>query len=127
VACAGAGAPQGLLRPADSHPWSDALVLRAGRHRFLPANSADRGAERLLLLADSAGGISAVANPQDLLFVTLELTVHLRQDPAQGWLSMSEETRADPNGSGIASGGIGDAAGDLARTEQLSFVQPITR
>jgi hypothetical protein len=93
----------------------------------LVADEATTAVERLLMLADSASGISAVANPQELLFVNLDLTVHLRRDPTEGWLWMSAETRLDANGSGVASGMIGDAAGDVARTEQVLFVQPIGR
>lgn len=83
--------------------------------------------ERLLIVADSASGISAVANPTDLLFVNLDLSVHLRREPTGEWVWMSAETRLDASGIGLASGTIGDADGELARTEQVLFVQPVER
>lgn len=80
--------------------------------------------ERVLVLADSASGISSLANPAELLFVNTDLTVHVLREPTGPWLWMRASTRLDDNGSGITSGTIGDQTGDLARTGQLLFVEP---
>lgn len=92
----------------------------------LVADRATTATERLLIVSDSASGISAVANPRDLLFVNLDLCVHFRREPTAEWLWMTAETRLGGDGSGLASGVIGDSEGDLARTEQVLFVQPHT-
>jgi acyl-CoA thioesterase len=90
----------------------------------LIADRATTGAERLLIVSDSASGISAVANPRDLLFVNLDLCVHFRREPTAEWIWMTAETRLGGDGSGVAASVIGDREGDLARTEQVLFVQP---
>jgi hypothetical protein len=93
----------------------------------LIADRTSSAVERLLIVADSASGISSVANPTEMLFVNLGLCVHLRRDPIADWVWMAAETRLTGNGSGVATGVIGDRHGDAARTEQMLFVQPSTR
>ncbi len=107
----------GFEQPGPATVWARPMVdLVAG----LPTAPV----ERLLIVADSASGISAVASPNDWLFVNTDLTVHLLRPPAGEWLWMEAQTSLDPNGSGVAASTIGDAGGGVARTGQLLFVQP---
>lgn len=107
----------GFARPGGSTVW-------AGPRLPLVAGSPLTPTEALLTLADSANGVSAVADPRELLFVNTELTVHLRRAPVGELFWLRAESQLDPNGSGLASGVVGDASGDFGRTEQLLFVEP---
>ena len=107
----------GLRESGPACVWARPLV-------DLVEGSPTTAVEHLLLIADSASGISAVADPSSLLFVNVDLTVYLRREPAPGPMWMDARTRVDRNGSGVASATIGDAEGDVARTEQLLYLQP---
>ena len=107
----------GFAKPGGSTVW-------AGPRLPLVAGSPITPTEALLTLADSANGISAVADPRELLFVNTELSVHLHREPGGDRFWLRAQTQLNSNGSGLASGVIGDAGGDLGRTEQLLFVEP---
>lgn len=80
--------------------------------------------ERLIAVADSASGISAVASPAELLFVNTDLTVHLTREPVGEEIWMSAATTLDPAGIGRTVGELGDRRGGVARTGQALFVDP---
>ena len=90
----------------------------------LVAGSQASAEERLLMIADSASGVSAVASPRDLVFVNTDLTVHLLRRPRGEWLWLRARTELDGNGSGVARGELGDAHGRVGATGQLLFVRP---
>ena len=80
--------------------------------------------ERLVAVADSASGISAVANPAELLFVNTDLTLHLTREPVGEEIWMSAATTLDPAGVGATVGELGDHRGRVARSGQTLFVGP---
>jgi hypothetical protein len=80
--------------------------------------------ERLVAVADSASGISAVASPARLLFVNTDLTLHLTRAPVGTEIWMHAETTLDPSGVGRTTGELGDATGATARSAQCLFVEP---
>ena len=80
--------------------------------------------ERLVAVADSASGISAVANPRDLVFVNTDLTLHLTREPAGEEIWMRAHTTLDVAGIGCAIGELGDHASVMARSAQCLFVEP---
>jgi hypothetical protein len=80
--------------------------------------------ERLVAVADSASGISAVASPSRLLFVNTDLTLHLTRAPRGTDIWMSAETTLDPSGVGRTTGVLGDRAGATGRSAQCLFVEP---
>ena len=80
--------------------------------------------ERLVAVADSASGISAVASPARLLFVNTDLTLHLTRAPVGTEIWMRAETTLDPSGVGRTTGILGDHLGATTRSAQCLFVEP---
>ena len=80
--------------------------------------------ERLIAVADSASGISAVASPAELLFVNTDLTLHLTREPVGMEIWMTAATTLDPAGIGRTIGELGDLDGGVARSGQALFVDP---
>lgn len=78
--------------------------------------------ERVLLVADSGSGLSAVANPRDLIFVNTELTVHLTRAPVGTDVWMRSQSFLDPQGVGLATTVLGDADGRIGVGNQSLFV-----
>lgn len=83
------------------------------------------GIERVLLVADSGNGLSAVANPAELIFVNPELSVHLTRPPDGERIWMRSETFLEPDGVGLASTVLGDAGGQIGVGQQSLFVAPV--
>jgi hypothetical protein len=65
--------------PARGPPLSRALV-RDGRVPLLP-DEEPTGLQRVLAVADSGNGVSAVLPLGEWLFINPELTVHFRREP----------------------------------------------
>jgi hypothetical protein len=82
--------------------------------------------ERLVAVADSASGISAVANPADLVFVNTDLTLHLTRVPVGEEIWMRAQTTVDADGIGRTTGELGDRGGAVAHSAQCLFVEPRT-
>jgi acyl-coenzyme A thioesterase PaaI-like protein len=80
--------------------------------------------ERLVAVADSASGISAVASPADLVFVNTDLTLHLTRAPAGEEIWMRALTTVDADGIGRTTGELGDRGGVVAHSAQCLFVEP---
>ncbi len=82
--------------------------------------------ERLVAVADSASGISAVANPGALVFVNTDLTLHLTREPVGDDIWMRAQTTVDAAGIGRTIGELGDRGGAVAHSAQCLFVEPRT-
>jgi hypothetical protein len=80
--------------------------------------------ERLVAVADSASGISAVASPADLVFVNTDLTLHLTREPVGEEIWMHAQTTLDAAGIGRTTGELGDHGGAVAHSAQCLFVEP---
>lgn len=80
--------------------------------------------QRVLCVADSGNGVSAVADARELTFVNTDLTVHLRRQPQGEWIGMEAETAMDPNGVGLAESVLHDQDGPIGRGAQILFVAP---
>jgi hypothetical protein len=79
---------------------------------------------RLLLMVDSANGISAELRPSHFTFVPVELTVSVRRHPRTEWIGMRAETTIDPDGIGHTHAELFDEAGYLGTALQTLFVAP---
>ena len=79
---------------------------------------------RLLLMVDSANGISAELHPSRFTFVPVELTVSLRCHPHTEWVGMSARTTIDPEGIGTTRAELFDEVGYLGTALQTLFVAP---
>lgn len=82
------------------------------------------GAQRIAVVADAGSGISAVADPSELVFVNTELTIHLHREPVGPSVWMAAQTTVDPRGVGYAHTRLGDADGEVGAAAQALFVQP---
>jgi len=80
--------------------------------------------QRVLAVADSGNGISAVLAWDDWLFINPELTVHVLR-PAEGeWVVLDAATSIAPGGAGVARSVLSDARGPVAYGAQSLLVAP---
>jgi hypothetical protein len=79
---------------------------------------------RLMLMVDSANGISAALPPTQFLFVPVELTVAVRRYPRTEWVGMRAETTIEDDGIGQTRAELFDEAGYLGVALQTLFVAP---
>jgi hypothetical protein len=79
---------------------------------------------RLLLMVDSANGISAELQPSQFTFVPVELTVSVLRHPRTEWVGMSARTTLDGDGIGHTHADLFDEAGYLGTALQTLFVAP---
>jgi hypothetical protein len=79
---------------------------------------------RLLLMVDSANGISATLPFGEFLFVPVELTVSLRREPRTEWVGMRAETTIEGDGVGQTRAELFDEEGYLGVAAQTLFVAP---
>lgn len=79
---------------------------------------------RLLLMVDSANGISAELPPSKYTFVPVELTVAVERHPRTEWVGMRAETTIQPDGVGLTRAALFDEAGYLGSALQTLFVAP---
>jgi hypothetical protein len=82
------------------------------------------GLQRILAVADSGNGVSAVLPLAEWLCVNPELTVHLRREARGEWICLDAETLIAPGGTGLARSTISDADGPVAHGAQSLFVAP---
>lgn len=79
---------------------------------------------RLLLMVDSANGISAELQPSKFTFVPVELTVSVSRHAKTEWVGMSARTTIDPEGVGHTHADLFDEAGYIGTALQTLFVAP---
>jgi hypothetical protein len=78
----------------------------------------------MLLLVDSANGISAPLPPSQFTFVPVELTVSVRRHPRTEWVGMSAKTTIEPDGVGHTVATLFDEDGTIGTALQTLFVAP---
>ena len=80
--------------------------------------------QRVLAVADSGNGVSAVMSLDDWLFINPELTVHV-QRPAEGeWIVLDAATTIAAGGTGVARSVLSDERGPVAYGTQALLVAP---
>lgn len=89
----------------------------------LVAGEAPSPLTRVLVVADSGNGVSAVADPTEVVFVNTDLTVHLHRHPVGEWICLRARTIIDGQGSGLATSHLSDTAGGIGTALQTLFVQ----
>jgi hypothetical protein len=82
------------------------------------------GLQRVLAVADSANGVSAVLPLGEWLFINPELTVHLRRAPRGEWICLDAETTISRGGAGFARSVLSDDYGVVAQGAQSLLVAP---
>jgi len=80
--------------------------------------------QRVLAVADSGNGISAVLPWDDWLFINPELTVHVSRLPVGEWVVLDAATTIVPGGAGVARSVLSDADGPVAYGAQSLLVAP---
>jgi hypothetical protein len=80
---------------------------------------------RLLLMVDSANGISAELSPARFTFVPVELTVSVLRTPRTEWVGMRAQTWIAPDGVGQTRADLFDEEGPLGMAHQTLFVAPL--
>ena len=90
----------------------------------LVAGEEPTGVQRVLVVADSGNGVSAVLPFDQWLFINTELTVHFRR-PARGeWICLDAETSIASGGAGLARSVLSDDEGVVAQGAQALLVAP---
>jgi hypothetical protein len=80
--------------------------------------------ERLLAVADSGNGVSAVLDWRRWLFINPELTLHVLRPPAGEWIVLDAATQIAAGGAGLARSVLSDEAGPVAYGAQSLLVAP---
>jgi hypothetical protein len=83
---------------------------------------APTGLQRVLAVADSGNGVSAVLPLGRWLFINPELTVHLRREPRGEWICLDAATTITEGGAGLARSTLSDDDGVVAQGAQSLFV-----
>ncbi len=78
--------------------------------------------QRVLAVADSGNGVSAVLSWDDWLFINPELTVHVLRPPVGEWVVLDAATSVAD--AGLARSVMSDADGPVAYGAQSLFVAP---
>jgi hypothetical protein len=79
---------------------------------------------RALLVADSGSGVGSVLDPSRFLFINVDLTVVLPRDPVGAWILLEPATSIGPDGSGLTTTRLSDAAGRFGAAMQTLLVAP---
>ena len=80
--------------------------------------------QRVLAVADSGNGVSAVLDWDRWLFINPELTVHVLRAPEGEWVCLDAETTVAAGGAAVARSTLLDAAGPVAFGTQSLLVAP---
>jgi hypothetical protein len=80
--------------------------------------------QRVLAVADSGNGVSAVLDWGTHLFINPELSVHVLREPAGEWVCLDARTEIAAGGAGLATSVLSDAAGPVARGAQSLLIAP---
>lgn len=122
----------------DYFPYADALEWRFADGSFvergpatvwarsripLVAGQPNDGIEALLLMLDSANGVSAELDIRDWTFVPVDLTLNMHRHPQGEWFGMSARTIIDAGGIGTVTTAVFDRDGALGRSLHTLFVR----
>ena len=80
--------------------------------------------QRVLAVADSGNGVSAVLSWDEWLFINPELTVHVLRPPEGEWVVLDAATTIAPEGAAVARSVLSDARGPVAYGAQSLLVTP---
>lgn len=81
-------------------------------------------AQRVVAVADSGSGVSAVLDFDRWNFLNVELTVHLVRPPDGEWVCLDSSTQIDPDGVGLATTTLWDPRGRIGVAGQSLLVAP---
>lgn len=82
------------------------------------------GLQRVVLIADSASGISSVLDWDEWSFLNVDLDVHLSRPVDGEWILVDAETTIGTAGSGLARSTVSDVRGEIGAGLQTLIVLP---
>jgi hypothetical protein len=103
--------------PGPAAVWARQRVALVDRENTSPL-------QRLLVVADSANGVSNFLDPREWWFINTELTVHIQREPEGEWIGLDATTIVGPHGVGTATSRLHDRTGQLATGAQALLVRP---
>jgi len=77
-----------------------------------------------LLIADTGSGISRTLDPQQFIFINVDVTVILQRDPIGEWVRLDAETTMGGIGTGLAETQLSDTSGVVGAALQTLLVSP---
>jgi len=80
------------------------------------------GAQRAVAAADFGNGVAHPVPFGEYLFINCDLNVSLLREPEGEWIGLDARTEIDPNGSGLTSTRLFDAAGQFGVASQILYV-----
>jgi hypothetical protein len=83
--------------------------------------------DRVLVVADSANGLSARLDMSEWLFIPPAVTITLHRYPAGDWVLLSARSDLADDGLGSTSGTLSDESGPLGTVTQPLLVAPAPR
>jgi Thioesterase-like superfamily len=107
----------GWLEPGPAVVWTRLQVPIVEGEEIQPL-------QRVLVVADSGNGVSAVLDWGTHLFINPELSVHVLREPRGEWVCLDARTQIAAGGAGLASSVISDADGPVARGAQALLIAP---
>lgn len=131
--------PQRYFRGVGPFPYARALAWRFTQGSFdslgpatvwtrpriaLIAGRETDPLEALMLMLDSANGISAELDIERWSFVPVDMTLGLHRTPRGPWLGMAARTTLGGDGTGQAATVVFDRDGPLGRSLHTLFVRP---
>jgi len=88
------------------------------------AGETPSGAQRAAAAADFGNGVSSEMDPQQMLFINPDLSVHLSRPPVGEWIGMQTRSHYGTNGAGLAESALYDANGRCGRSVQSLYIAP---
>ncbi|MFA4927524.1 MAG: thioesterase family protein [Patulibacter sp.] len=112
------------IRPVEGSLRSITAEAAAWIRLGLPlvAGETPTGAQRTVAAADFGNGLAHPVSFDDYVFVNCDLTVSLYRDPAGEWIGIRPRTEIAPQGTGLTTTELHDAAGRFGTATQTLFV-----
>ena len=79
--------------------------------------------QRVVVVADSGNGVSAVLDYERYTFVNFDLTINLLRRPIGEWICLDARTALGPGGGGLAESALYDESGLIGRATQSLAVR----
>jgi hypothetical protein len=82
--------------------------------------------QRVLVVVDSASGLSGELDVRHWRFINPELSVHLHREPGGEWICVDAATTISTGGAGLATSVISDLDGPVGVSAQTLLVTPVS-
>jgi hypothetical protein len=107
----------GFGEPGPADVWTRVRIPLVAGEELTPL-------QRVMLVADSANGLSSLLSFEEWLFIPPALNVNLIRHPGSEWAFISARTRLGPDGTGLTLATLADAGGLIGTISQPLLVAP---